>query len=81
MTHREMDDVGISPHAIVTLVYAFAALFALAGAFAWLRLVNRRSAQSSAGKTPDLDGLSNAATATALSMFCAGAAFLFSLLI
>lgn len=74
-----MDDVGASPHAIVTLVYAFAALFALAGAFAWLRLVNRRSAQSSAGKTPD--GLSNAATATALAMFCAGAAFLFSLLI
>jgi hypothetical protein len=76
-----MDGAAVTPHAIVTLAYAFAALFALAGAFAWLRLVNRRSAQSSAGKTPDLDGLSNAATATALSMFCAGAAFLFSLLI
>jgi len=76
-----MDEVSATPQAIVTLAYALAALFAVAGAFAWLRLVNRRSAQSSAGKTPDLDGLSNAATATALSMFCAGTAFLFSLLI
>lgn len=75
-----MDDMSVTPQAIVTLAYFFAALFAIAGAFGWMRLVNRRSAQSSAGKSPDLHGLSNAATATALAMFCAGAAFLFSLL-
>lgn len=76
-----MDDLTATPQTIVTLGFAFASIFALTGAFAWLRLVNRRSAQFSAGKTPDLDGLSNAATATALSMFCAGATFLYSLLI
>lgn len=70
----------MTPQAIVMLAYALASLFAIIGAFAWLRLVNRRSVQSNAGKAPDLDGLSNAATATALAMFCAGAGFLFSLL-
>ena len=76
-----MDDVAVTPQTIVTLAYAFAAIFAVVGGFAWIRLVNRRSAQSSAGKTPDMNGLSNAATATALAMICAGAAFLFSLLV
>lgn len=76
-----MDNAAVSPQSILTLAYALAALFAVAGSIAWLRLVNRRSAQSNAGQTPDLHGLSNAATTTALAMFCAGAAFLYSLLI
>lgn len=70
----------MEPQAIITLGYAFAAVFALASSFAWLRFVNRRRVQSSAGKTPDLRGLSDAATGTALALFCAGAAFLFSLI-
>lgn len=75
-----MESTAVTPQAIITVAYGLAALFAVAGSFAWLRFVNRRSTQSSAGKTPDLHGLSNAATTTALAMFCAGAAFLFSLL-
>lgn len=75
-----MDDATVTPEAIITVAYALAAIFAVTGAFAWMRFVNRRSAQSSAGKAPDMHGLSNAATTTALAMFCAGAAFLFSLL-
>lgn len=71
----------MNPQAIVTLGYSFAAAFALAGSFAWLRFVNRRTAQSSAGKLPDLRGISEAATATALALFCAGASFLYSLLL
>ena len=73
-----MESVAVTPQAIVTVGYALAALFSLAGSFAWLRFVNRRNTQSSAGKTPDLHGLSNAATTTALAMFCAGASFIFS---
>ena len=80
-TVLRMDDVAVTPQALVTLAYGFAAVFAVAGGFAWIRFVNRRSAQASAGRTPDMDGLSNAATTTALAMICAGAAFLFSLLI
>ncbi|MDK2756418.1 MAG: hypothetical protein KYX66_06750 [Blastomonas fulva] len=76
-----MDHLSATPQAILTLAYAFAALFAITGAVAWLRLVNRRSAQSNAGGAPDLRGFSNAATSTALAMLCAGVAFLFSLLI
>lgn len=75
-----MDDVAVTPQTIVTLAYAFAAIFALAASFAWLRFATRQRAQSSAGKTPDLRGLSDAATGTALALFCAGAAFLLSLL-
>lgn len=75
-----MDDVGVTPQAIVTLAYALAALFAVGGAFSWLRLLSRRRKQSSSGKVPDLRGLDEAATMTALAMFCAGASFLFSLL-
>jgi len=75
----QMDDGGaITPQAIVTLAYSLAALIAIIGGFAWFRFLNRRSAQSNAGKTPDMDGLSNAATATGLSMILAGAAYIFS---
>lgn len=74
-----MDDGGaITPQAIVTVAYSLAALLAITGGFAWLRFLNRRSAQSSAGKTPDMHGLSDAATATGLSMILAGAAYIFS---
>tara|TARA_R110000850_G_scaffold213145_1_gene339163 strand:+ start:154 stop:384 length:231 start_codon:yes stop_codon:yes gene_type:complete len=73
-----MDDTFVTPQAVVTLAYFLAALFSVAGSFAWLRFVHRRTTQSSAGNTPDLRGLSNAATTTALAMLCAGAAFIFS---
>lgn len=76
-----VDKPRMDPKAIVTLGYAFAAIFALVSSFAWLRLVNRRRVQSSAGSSPDLRGLSDAATATALAMFCAGASYLYSLII
>lgn len=74
-----MDDVTASPQAIVTLAYVLAALFAVTGAFAWFRFIDRRSKQSGDGKAPDMHGLSTAATATALTMLCAGSGFLFSL--
>ena len=70
----------MDPRAIITIAYAFAAIFALVGSFSWLRFVNRRTAEASRGEAATLRGLSEAATATALAMFCAGAGFLFSLL-
>ena len=74
------DKTDMQPSAIITVVYALAAVFALVAAFEWLRFVSRRSAQAKAGKPADLRGISEAATATALAMSCAGAAYLFSLL-
>lgn len=74
------DNADMEPSAIITVVYALAAVFALVASFEWLRFVSRRSAQSKAGKPADLRGISEAATATALALSCAGAAFLFSLL-
>lgn len=76
-----MDGGYISSQAIVTLAYSLAALFSVGGAFSWMRFLSRRHEQSSAGKAPDLRGLDEAATATAVAMFCAGAAFLYSLLL
>ncbi len=78
-TRPDMDDgAPITPQAIVTVTYSLAALLAIAGGFAWLRLLNRRSGQANAGMVPDLNGLSDAATATGISMMLAGGAFLFS---
>lgn len=74
-----MDDGGaITPQAIATVAYSLAALIAILGGFAWFRFLSRRSAQSSAGKTPDMHGLSDAARATGLSMILAGSAYIFS---
>jgi len=76
-----MDYGYISPDNVVTAIYAFAALFALAACYLLFRVNMDRERRRNAGRPSDWRGLSEALTATALALGLAGAGFLISLLL
>lgn len=75
-----MDDGYISPENVPTFFYLLAAIFALAACWLLFRVVIRRDSQSSAGRTPDMEGLSVALTSTALALGLSGLGFIISIL-
>jgi len=70
---------GIGPESVVTAIYAFAALFALAACWLLFRFNMRRDRRRNEGKPSDLEGLSEALTATALALGLSGFGFLLSI--
>lgn len=73
-----MDDVQTNPYALVKVLYVLAALFAICAGVMWFRFVDARRAKADAGGAPSFRWLSEAATATGLTMFAAAAGFLVS---
>lgn len=76
---RAMDDVPTNPYALVKVLYVFAALFALCASAMWFRFVDARRAKADVGGAPSFRWLSEAATATGLTLFAAAGGFLLSL--
>jgi hypothetical protein len=74
-----MDDATLAPENVPTFFYMFAAIFALSACWLIFRFVIRRDRQSKAGRTPDMHGLSEALTCTALTLGLAGFGFLVSI--
>ena len=75
-----MDSAAVTPQAIVTVGYTFAALFALSASVMWFRLVDARQKRAHEGGPITLRWLTEAATATGLALGLAAITFLFSLL-
>lgn len=76
-----MDDVSTNPHTLVTALYCFAALFAISAGVMWFRFVDARRGKADMGGAPSLRWLSEAATATGLTLFTAAGGFLLSLFV
>lgn len=76
-----MDDVAVTPQALVTVAYTCAAFFALGASVFWFRLVDARAKRAREGGPVTVRWLTEAATATGLSLGLAAIAFLFSLFI
>lgn len=74
-----MDEVPTNPYTLVTALYFFAALFALCAGVMWFRFADARRAKADIGGAPSLRWLSEAATATGLTLFTAAGGFLLSL--
>lgn len=76
-----MDDTPTNTYALVTALYFFAALFALCAGVMWFRFVDARRGKAAMGGAPSLRWLSEAATATGLTLFTAAGGFLLSLFV
>lgn len=76
-----MDDTPTNPYTLVTALYFFAALFALCAGVMWFRFVDGRRGKPDMGGAPSMRWLSEAATATGLTLFTAGGGFLLSLFV
>lgn len=74
-----MDDAPANAYTLVTVLYVFAALFALAAGAMWFRFVDARKDRAEKGGAPSFRWLTEAATATGLTMFAAAGGFLLSL--
>lgn len=76
-----MDDTPTNPYTLVMALYFFAALFALCAGVMWFRFVDARRGNADMGGAPSLRWLTEAATATGLTLFTAAGGFLLSLFV
>lgn len=74
-----MDDTPTNPYTLVTVLYVFAALFALGAGVMWFRFVDARKDRAGKGGAPSFRWLTEAATMTGLTLFAAAGGFLLSL--
>ena len=74
-----MDDVATDPYTLVRALYAFAAIFALTAGYFWSRFVAVQTQREHDGGPLTSQWLKEAGGTTALTLFCAGGAFLISL--
>lgn len=74
-----MDDIPTDPWTMVKLLLFFAAMFGLGAGYFWFRFATVQAERESKGGPITIRWLREAGTATALTMFCASAAFFVAL--
>ena len=76
-----MDEVPLTPHSLITVAYAFAALFALGASAFWFRFYDPLRKSERAGGLPTFRWLAEAANGTGLALGLAALTFLYSLFV